>query len=177
MNRNNQHITQPMKMTTRTILLLGIAFTSVVAMADDSAMQVAGLSSDGTTIGAADVNLESHIRFSGSGVEIYDGETLQIMFGYDSIECLIFRSAGIDGIAAMPDTPGNARLRVNPVETSLEIICDPDFAQSLRVTDIRGNIRAEFADWHGESVDVSSLPPGLYFATINDSATLKFLKK
>lgn len=164
-----------MKMTTRIITLLGIAFTSVAAMADDSGMQVAGLTADGSTIASTGVNLDSHIRFSDRGVEVYDGETLKMMFGYGSLESLVFRSTNTDGVSAMQDAREGVRLRVNPVETSLEIICDA--AQSLRVTDLQGRTRAEFSDWHGEPVDVSSLPAGLYFATVNDSATLKFLKK
>lgn len=65
----------------------------------------------------------------------------------------------------------------NPVKDNLSISCDETMHGSdLYIYTLTGTLVSKQINWNGESINVSSLNPGIYFININ-STTLKFIKQ
>lgn len=164
-----------MKQSTRLLAAGAFLMLAGQAFGEEVELQIVGNNADGEPVSTVSVNLDSKIRFTSEGVDVYNGETLTGVFGYVDINNLTFRYHKITGVeSTIADSA--LRLRRNPVEETLELEGFTGDPVALVVTDLKGAVRAEIAEWNGEAVPVGSLAPGLYFVTVNKT-TLKFIKK
>lgn len=161
---------------TKILALLAFSALSIPLSAQDSKqLSVVANNADGVEIGKSTVTLESRLRFSDTGVEVYSGEMLTDVFHYADMANLKFSYQKGSGIAAIPESAG-LRLRSNPVGDLLEPLGLSAESANLSVTDLGGKVYCSAPQWRGEPIDVSYLTPGLYLVTINKT-TLKFIKK
>ena len=156
-------------------LLASAALAGTISAQEKTGLLVVANDADGAKITETPVNIESKIRFSESGVEVYTGETLSSTTPYAGLSSLKFAYGQGNGIASIA-VEKNLRLRHNPVDDILEPIGLQAESACLSVTDLSGSIKVTVPEWRGEAIDVSQLTPGLYFVTI-DKTTLKFIKK
>ena len=65
----------------------------------------------------------------------------------------------------------------NPVKDNLSIsVAEEMYGSDLCIYSLTGTLVTKQTNWNGESINVSSLNPGIYFININ-STTLKFVKQ
>lgn len=166
-----------MNKPTRIITLLAFSafFASQLHAQEGVELKVIANGSDGVASASSVVTIDSKLRFSKEGVEVYSGETLTCMFPYSATANLSFEYDKGTGVK-MLDASGTWKLRSNPVAESLQPYGKSVDAARLTVTDLSGAVKITLPAWHGEAVDVSDMTPGLYFVTI-DKTTLKFIKK
>lgn len=157
-----------------TLALLATSTSACVLAADPEGVKLKALDADGVQTGVTDITLQSRIRFSQEGVEVYEGETKAALFPYDKTASLAFitHGSGVAGVSA--ESP--LRLAENPVGDRLELTGASGDTCPLTVFDLSGAACVSLPRWNGEAVDVSRLAPGLYLVTVN-STTLKFIKK
>ncbi|MCM1490504.1 MAG: T9SS type A sorting domain-containing protein [Muribaculum sp.] len=166
-----------MNKPTRNIALL--AFSALIAgnvnAEGQTELKVLANSTDGAVVSQSVITMDSKLRFSETGVEVYSGETLSEVFNYADIANISFYYDTATGVKVVEVAEG-WKLRSNPVSAFLEPIGKKVDSATLSVADLSGSVRISLSDWHGEPVDVSDLTPGLYLVTI-DKSTLKFIKK
>lgn len=127
---------------------------------------------DGKTI-QTPLSLSTKISFPESGLTITNGADVKVIpwaqvqsVSFDMPNAVESLRPGIDAL----------RLLTNPADTELRFAGSIDAPATLAVTALSGMNMLLIRDWNGETVDVSSLAPGLYFATVNNK-TFKFIKK
>ena len=155
--------------------LAALACAGSVWAQEEKVLNVVALNEEVEAIAEAPVSLESSLRFTAEGVEVYGEELLSAVFNYTDMNAFAFRYDTQTGISLTPAASGLS-LRTNPVVANLELLGHSGEATRLTVTDLRGTVKASAEEWTGEPVDVSALAPGLYFVTVNKT-TLKFIKK
>lgn len=161
---------------TKILALLAVSALSIpISAQEPTQLHVVASNADGVEIGKSTVTLESRLRFSESGVEVYSGEMLTDVFHYADMANLKFAYLQGTGIATIPASSG-LHLRSNPVGDLLEPLGLSAESANLSVTDLGGKVYCSAPKWRGEPIDVSNLTPGLYLVTINKT-TLKFIKK
>lgn len=130
------------------------------------------MSENGETLKTAPLTTDTRITF-GQGVTVTNGSETASM-SWDAFSKLSFYvSTGLEGV--MNDPSARIRLRENPVYNLLQV--DGAFSDSaLGIYSVSGVCHLSLAHWQGESIDVSSLPSGLYILSI-DNKTVKFFKK
>lgn len=138
-------------------------------------LKVVANDAEGSAIGAAPVTLESQLRFSAEGVEVYSGETLDAVFGYPGLSSISFSYDTTTGITSAGEF-SQLRLRQNPVVDNLGFVGVSEEQATLTISALNGETLVEIPAWKGEDIQVSSLPTGLYFVTVNNT-TFKFIKK
>lgn len=165
-----------MNKPTRILALLAFAALSGTAMAQEKVeLVVAASDADGEFVASSVVTMDSKLSFTKAGVEVYNGETLDLSLPYADIAKLTFRYSKNTGVATVVANSG-LRLRNNPVAESLAFVGFGEGVKNLVVTDLKGSIRVSIPEWKGEAVNVGDLTPGLYFVTV-DKTTFKFIKK
>lgn len=164
-----------MKVTKILALLAFSALALPLPAETTTQLNVVANNAEGAEVGKSTVTLESRLRFSDTGVEVYTGEVLTDVFHYADIANLKFAYQEGSAVTALPSSSG-LRLRNNPVDNLLEPLGLPAESAPLSVADLSGKVRISAPQWRGEPIDVSDLTPGLYFVTINKT-TLKFIKK
>ncbi len=156
-------------------LLAFLAIAGTAGAQDKMELRVVANDSTASAIGETAVFLDSKLKFSESGVDVFQEETLKATFNYADVSNLKFRLVNLTGVKGI-EADAALRLRNNPVDDSLEVLGFSGNPVKLTVTDLRGAVRVSIPEWAGEAADVSELTPGLYFVTVNQT-TLKFIKK
>lgn len=165
-----------MKKTTRILLFSAVAAISFGAWAQSGQMLfVVAKNAEGQAVAEAPVSTTSALAFSENGVEVLSDGTLSAVFNYKAIQSIGFRYDGTTAVESVT-ADETLRLRQNPVPELLEFSSYPADAAALTITDLKGAVRTKIQNWSGEAVNVSSLTPGLYFVTVNNT-TIKFIKK
>lgn len=164
-----------MKQKIRLVALGAFAAVAGQSFGEDVKLYVQGNDTEGKVVSSYIVGLDSKLRFSAEGVNVYNGDAPTATFSYADIASLSFSYQNLSEVVSVADDSG-LRLRKNPVEDSLEIIGFSGVPVSLTVTDLKGAVRVSCPQWQGETVAVDGLSSGLYFVTINQK-TLKFIKK
>lgn len=161
---------------TKILALLAFSALSIPLSAQETTqLSVVASNAEGVETGKSIVTVESKLRFSDSGVEVYSGEMLTDVFHYADVANLKFAYGQGSGVAAIPSASG-LHLRNNPVGDLLEPLGLSAECAALSVTDLSGKVHFSAPQWSGQPIDVSDLTPGLYLLTINKT-TLKFIKK
>ncbi len=121
---------------------------------------------------------------TGTVITFHDGtlalqpnkESEVVTFNLSDISKLIFTST-TSGIANLLKFKGGFGLVNSIVADYLDVTVPDNFTTAdIIITSLSGHTVNRIGNWQGESVDVSSLVPGLYLITIN-SQTLKFINK
>ncbi len=82
----------------------------------------------------------------------------------------------VSGVSDAISSASAVALRQNPVDSFLEFTSSPAQACRLSVISLQGALLLSHDGWQGESVDVSTLSPGLYIVNFNNQS-IKFYKK
>ena len=144
------------------ILTSLFACAALLPAVSASAGVVRFLSENGEAVKTAPLTTDTRITF-GQGVTVTNGSETESM-SWDAFSRLSFYvSTGLEGVVADPSA--QIRLRENPVDNLLMV--EGAFS---------GVCHLSLSHWRGESLDVSSLPAGLYILSI-DNKTVKFFKK
>lgn len=146
------------------------------AIAQEPSLMVEAHDAEGVVVAEAPVGLDSKLRFSAEGVEVYTGEALEAIFHYSALSNISFRYDDGSGAGQLVAVEA-LRLRNNPVDENLEFIGFVGDPVALSVCGLKGEVLKSVAQWSGEAIDVSSLAPGLYLVKAGQSATFKFIKR
>gem|GEM_PF-1568148 len=118
----------------------------------------------------------SVIRFHDGSLSLTDKASEGIVLSLGDLSRLTFITTptGITGPVMAREGFG---LVNNVVSDALQVTVPSDFTKAdIAIVSLSGRLVNRIGGWQGESVDVSSLAPGLYLITIN-SQTLKFIKQ
>lgn len=152
-----------------TSLFVCAAVSSAVSA---SAGVVRFLSENGEVVKTAPLTTDTRITF-GQGVTVTNGSETASMSWDDFSRLSFYVTTGLEGVVA--DSAAQIRLRENPVGNLL--LVEGAFSDSaLAIYSVNGVCYVSLSHWQGESLDVSSLPAGLYILSI-DNKTVKFYKK
>lgn len=124
--------------------------------------------SEGVPIYTGDI-----ITFSNTEMKVMTEEEVKATLPLSQIESISF--SGLMSVDKLQADNAIRPLR-NPVGDVLEIVCPPEQQGMLCVSDLSGALMLRVNDWKGEPVDVSTLSPGIYLVTI-DNSTFKIIKK
>ena len=154
------------------ILTSLFACAALLPAVSASAGVVRFLPENGEAVKTAPLTTDTRITF-GQGVTVTNGSETESM-SWDAFSRLSFYvSTGLEGVVADPSA--QIRLRENPVDNLLMV--EGAFSDSpLGIYSVSGVCHLSLSHWRGESLDVSSLPAGLYILSI-DNKTVKFFKK
>lgn len=119
------------------------------------------------------LSVDTKITFTTSGLQIDNGGNVS-SFAYGDVAALRFVTNATS--TAVTGAEGAYALRHNPVQDMLEISGYDGTAVPVNVYGTNGSRVLAIAAWHGESIDATSLPAGVYVITIKNE-TLKFIKK
>ncbi len=165
-----------MRKTIKSLLLVAALSGCANLWAEDvKVLNVVAQDADGNAIAETPVSLKTDLRFSETGLEIFDDGVLKAVFNYTDMTAFSFTESTQTGISNLT-APSALALRQNPVADALGFTGFDSTSASLVVTDLKGETKVAIPDWRGEDIDVASLAPGLYLVTINKT-TLKFIKK
>lgn len=165
-----------MKKMSKILLPVVAMMFALPAKADgEVTLQVVANDTEDVEIGRSPVGLESKICFSDKEVEVYSGETLSAVFGYDGLKTLTFVYDSTTGIAT-EGAIARLRLRQNPVDDNLGFVGFSDGKTTLTLSALNGETIVSIPAWEGEDIPVGSLPAGLYLVTVKNT-TFKFIKK
>ena len=128
---------------------------------------------DGTPTRMA-LSTGTRISFPVTGAEIANPGEETVSIPYSRIQSISFDDTGL----GVDRTVSNIALRVrrNPVESLLEVSGHNGAVARLSIASAGGARMIGIREWKGEPVDVSSLAPGIYILTI-DNTSIKFIKK
>lgn len=161
-----------MKQPTLIAALLLLSASALPAAARTT-MTVSGSGSDKATFEVTD-NLVLDFGSTPGSIVVKESPSKQQVFAITDNTVLAFEEQS--GVAEVrPDAVAIA-LRTNPVEQSLDFTAAPAEACALSVFSLQGSLLLSLPAWQGESVDVSSLAPGLYIVSFNNQS-IKFYKK
>lgn len=155
----------------RILMAAILAGAGCVAAQADTKVVVTPASEGGTNTEAA-LTVDTKIMFSGTSIRIDNGGNITEVPFADA-EKIYF--SGITSLGAVEGESAFG-IRRNPVGDRLELTGYAGTPVSLTVTSLSGQVAAQLPAWAGETIDVSSLAPGIYLVTINNE-TLKFIKK
>lgn len=159
----------------RIFSLLALAGAALWAgAAQDAGVSIEAKDASGQSTGIVAVNLNTKIKFSSTGMEVYDGQTQIASFAYADCAKVTFLSTE-SGIEAVGNEAA-LTLLTNPAYDQLEFSGFDGIPAQLAIYSVNGQRMAYVSAWQGQPVDVSRLPQGLYLLTVNNS-TFKFIKK
>ena len=156
------------------LLLLLIAISTKGTVWGQSLLVTAN-GDGGEVLSQTPVTTASVLRFSSEGVEVCEEDQTVAVIPYTGLTTLTFVYGTATGVESVKSTPAFG-LRENPVRNHLEVVGYGNDATQLAVYDTAGRQRIAIDGWKGESVNVSTLPSGIYYLTINKT-TIKFIKK
>lgn len=119
------------------------------------------------------LDVNTKISFTSSGVQIDNGGNVS-SFPFSEVGKIRFKTSAVSVGAVAGDM--EFALRNNPVGAELEITGYKGTPVALTVSSLNGGTLIVNDAWQGESVDVSTLTPGVYLLTVNNE-TIKFIKK
>lgn len=155
------------------ITALAIAAAGFGASAD---LTLAGYNADGKVVKSCKVTDTMYLRFTNDGVDVYDGDATApfATFWHNSLQYfkLMYDGAGVE----TPVQESALRLVENPVADVLTVTGHDGTPARLAILSLNGSVALQISQWQGETVNVSSLAPGLYILKI-DNTTFKFIKK
>lgn len=122
-----------------------------------------------------DLTVDTKVRFSATGMEVVNGENVSA-FPFTDYSKLSFETGISSGVKDLLANKGALKLRQNPVESILQLDGYTGNATTLAVFSISGAQALKVDAWSGQSVDVSSLPAGVYLISVNKQS-IKFIKK
>ena len=165
-----------MNRPTRILAVLALSAFAGTALAQQKVeLKVVANDAEGAEVASSVVTVDSQLRFTAAGVDVYNDGSLEAAFPYADMSKLTFSYDTATGMAAV-DAAQELRLRNNPVAESLEFVGFTGESACLSVADLSGAIKVYLPEWRGNAVDVSDFTPGLYFVTV-DKTTFKFIKK
>lgn len=154
------------------LLLSALALLASGAAAADDGLTMTVAPAEGTpqtvSVAAGDI-----LNFSEKGMALLNGDVQKASFTWPQLQTLTFDApTSVDRVLA-----GDAvRPLRNPVGDVLEMTCPPVHPCALYISNAGGAIVLRVNAWDGGPVDVSSLSPGIYLVTVNNS-TFKIIKK
>ena len=122
-----------------------------------------------------DVSNISTIKFKSTKIVVNKTDNTSGDFYFSDITKITFNENGTSIIESVESS--NANIYPNPVKNNLTISnAGKLYGSDIYIYSITGILVAKHSQWNGESIDVSSLSPGVYFINTN-STTLKFVKQ
>lgn len=157
-----------------TLVLLAAAF-GVRAEGDGVLSVHLNSSETPAQIAIADV---SSVVFETSQLNIKnkkDGTSLY--FDYSDVIKITFNEELNTESVKATDYNAEAAIFPNPAKDNLSIsVAEEMYGSDLCIYSLTGTLVTKQTNWNGESINISSLNPGIYFININ-STTLKFVKQ
>lgn len=151
------------------LIALLIAGGATMAAAD---YNVIVTDADGKTV-TAPLTVKTTISFPEGGLTVTNGTDVKVI-PWAQVESVHFDTP--NAVESLRPEADALRLLTNPADTELRFAGALDAPATLAVTALSGMNMLLINNWNGETVDVSFLAPGLYFATVNNK-TFKFIKK
>lgn len=155
------------------ILTIMLAVGALLPATADRSISIAY--ADGSEPLSRPLSESLHLKFSDAGkLDISEGDALIASVPLADIKNITFTPPS--AVEEITDNSDALRLVSNPVEDTLRLRGDFSNPASLAIFGVDGTLRGRLSDYHGEDLDVSYLPSGLYILTINHTS-LKFIKK
>lgn len=129
---------------------------------------------DGTVVESYPVTTATVVSFSETGVVVANGEA-QATMPFGAFQTLGFGSGSV-GIGKVEAVSTRLFVTPNPVRSAMAVAGAESLDATLNIFDTSGRRVVSRSNYNGETIDVSSLAPGLYLAQI-DNQTIKFIKK
>lgn len=155
---------------TRLILAAAIAATASLGLRAETMLY--GYDKEGNEH-SVKVTDASSLRFTDTGVSVYEGESPVHTFLYDELEYFkIYDPNSVEQVTGQ----GLLRLAQNPVSNYIAVVGYTGGETTLTVTSMAGMQALSVSHWNGEPVEAGTLTPGLYILNINNTS-IKFIKK
>lgn len=156
----------------RFLLMAGtLAIVGTTSLQAEKTVKVTA--SDGS-VDSMPLTTDTRISLLPAGIDVVNPGEVTFSLPYSAIRSISFENT--EASATYMVNADVLRLRYNPVESFLEFTGHNGRPSQLSISSIGGMRMLSLSAWKGESVDVSSLAPGIYLLTI-DKTTIKFIKK
>lgn len=122
----------------------------------------------------APLSVDTKIQITEYGIQVVNG-TQTMSVPYTDINRIKFLTSP-SSLFDVSDRTAPYALRTNPVASTLEILGCDGAPVPLAIASTDGHTAFSTARWAGETIDVSTLSPGIYLVKV-DNTTLKFIKQ